>query len=57
MLKLGLSEDSVRQSAYNGRGAWWNSGASHMNVWFKKKYFDRINLFSMLDFVTASRNH
>ena len=57
MLKLGLSEERARQSAYNGRGAWWNSGASHMNECYKKKYFDRIGLFSMLDFVTANRNH
>jgi len=57
MLKLGLSEERARQSAFNGRGAWWNSGASHMNECFKKKYFDRIGLFSMLDFVTANRHH
>jgi len=55
--KLGLKEERARASAFNGRGAWWNSGASHMNQCFKKKDFDKIGLFSMLDFVTAIRNH
>jgi RNA-directed DNA polymerase len=57
LLKLGLTEERARLSAFNGRGPWWNSGASHMNQCFKKKYFDNIGLFSMLDFVTAIRNH
>lgn len=57
LLKLGLTEERARASAFNGRGAWWNSGASHMNQCFKKKYFDKLGLFSMLDFVTAIRNH
>jgi len=29
--RAGLSEDRSRQSAFNGRGGWFNSGASHMN--------------------------
>jgi RNA-directed DNA polymerase len=28
---LGLDADRARLSAYNGRGPWWNAGASHMN--------------------------
>jgi len=24
--------DRARASAYNGRGPWWNAGASHMNA-------------------------
>ena len=51
--KLGFPEQRARASAYNGRGAWWNSGASHMNAAFRKRYFDRLNLFSMLNFVNA----
>ncbi len=57
MLKRGLTEERAKASAFNGRGAWWNSGASHMNQCFKKKYFDTIGLFSMLDYVTAIRKH
>ncbi len=56
MLKLGLTEIRARQSAFNGRGAWWNSGQSHMNECFKKKYFDKIGLISMLDYLIANRN-
>jgi RNA-directed DNA polymerase len=44
----GLDKDRALQSARNGRGAWWNSGASHMNEAFKKSYFDRMNLISLL---------
>lgn len=49
LLKAGLSEDRVRKSAYNGRGPWWNSGASHMNDAFRKKFFDKLGLVCMLD--------
>lgn len=28
---LGLDVERARLSAYNGRGPWWNAGASHMN--------------------------
>jgi hypothetical protein len=31
----GLSKDRALQSAMNGRGPWWNSGASHMHEAFK----------------------
>jgi len=36
-------------SAANQRGAWWNSGASHMNEAFSKHFFDSIGLVSLLD--------
>lgn len=32
LLQLGLDVERAKQSAYNGRGPWWNSGASHMNA-------------------------
>ena len=47
--KAGLPEPQAAACAFNGRGAWWNSGASHMNLAFRKKYFERIGLVSMLD--------
>ncbi len=40
----GLSEEQAGISAGNGRGAWWNSGASHMNRALPKRYFDTIGL-------------
>jgi len=35
-------------SSSNGRGAWWNAGASHMNEAFPKKYFDQCGLVCLL---------
>ena len=40
LMKRGL-EKHARGSRDNGRGAWWNAGASHMNEAFPKSYFDR----------------
>ena len=34
-------------SAYNGRGAWWNSGASHMNEAYPVKYFRGLGLVEL----------
>jgi len=47
LMKAGLHEVIASKSAYNGRGPWWNSGASHMNVAFKKKYFDYLGLVNL----------
>lgn len=48
-LSLGFEEQHAIRSAMNQRGAWWNSGASHMNAAFKKAYFDRMRLVSLFD--------
>ena len=47
--KRGLAEARAWKSATNGRGPWWNAGASHMNEAFPKLYFDRLGLVSLLD--------
>ena len=47
--KRGLGELRAWKSANNGRGPWWNAGASHMNKAFPKKYFDTHGLVSLLD--------
>ena len=44
LMRLGLSEATAAKSAYNGRGPWWNSGASHMNRALPKKYFDQLGV-------------
>lgn len=49
LMKLGLREKRAWDSAQNGRGAWWNSGASHMNQALPKKRFDRLGLVSLVD--------
>ena len=51
----GLDEKRARASAFNGRGAWWNSGASHMNNAFRKRDFDKLGLYSLLDKLLSSR--
>ncbi len=50
LLRLGLSKERARISAYNGRGAWWNAGAPHINQMLPKKLFDGIGLISLVDY-------
>ena len=49
LMRLGLSEVRACTSASNGRGPWWNSGASHLNQALPKKIFDRLGLVSLMD--------
>jgi RNA-directed DNA polymerase len=56
LMKRGLDEARSWKSATNGRGAWWNAGASHMNEAFKKIDFDKMGLASQLDRFMAIRN-
>ena len=51
LMKAGLMENRAFRSAFNQRGPWWNSGASHMHQAFRKSYFDRLGLVSLLDTV------
>ncbi len=45
----GLDEARAWKSAGNGRGPWWNAGASHMNAAYPKRFFDVLGLVSLLD--------
>jgi len=49
LMKAGLREERAFRSAFNQRGPWWNSGASHMNAAFPKSFFERLGLVSLLD--------
>ena len=49
LMQRGLSEQRAWQSAQNGRGPWYNSGASHMNDAFRKAFFDNLGLVSLVD--------
>ncbi|MES2784716.1 MAG: group II intron reverse transcriptase/maturase [Pseudomonadota bacterium] len=49
LMKRGLPEERAWRSATNGRGAWWNAGASHMNHAFPKSFFDHMGLVSLVD--------
>ncbi len=51
LLALGLYDHRAWKSAGNGRGPWWNAGASHMNQALPRKWFDRLGLISVLDMV------
>ena len=49
LMRAGIDEVRAWRSATNGRGPWWNSGASHMNAAYPKAWFDRMGLVSLLD--------
>jgi RNA-directed DNA polymerase len=49
----GLAPERARQSAWNGRGPWFNSGASHMNHAYPRKAFDAMNLLNLLDLLRS----
>jgi RNA-directed DNA polymerase len=49
LIQRGLPRERALKSACNGRGSWWNSGASHMNEAFPKRYFDQLGLVSLLN--------
>lgn len=48
LMRRGMEKNRALKSAMNGRGAWWNSGASHMNEAYPKKFFDKLGLVSLL---------
>jgi len=49
LMRRGLSEATAWRSATNGRGPWWNAGASHMNKAVPKSYFDKLGLVSLMN--------
>jgi RNA-directed DNA polymerase len=49
LMRCGLDEVRAWKSATNGRGPWWNSGASHMHACYPKSYFDKLGLVSLLN--------
>jgi len=49
LISRGISKERSLKSAQNGRGAWWNSGASHMNEGYPRRYFESIGLVSLVD--------
>ncbi len=52
---LGLDEERAWKSSVNGRGAWWNSGTSHMNAAVPRKVFERMGLLSVYDQLMSLR--
>jgi RNA-directed DNA polymerase len=48
LIQQGIGRETAYISAYNGRGTWWNSGASHMHAAFPAKWFIQQGLISLL---------
>ena len=48
LMQRGIAEARAWRSATNGRGPWWNSGASHMNEAFPQSFFAGLGLPSLL---------
>ncbi|UEQ02876.1 group II intron reverse transcriptase/maturase [Halomonas profundus] len=51
LMTLGLDARRAWKSVGNGRGPWWNAGASHMNQALPRKWFYDQGLISVLDTV------
>jgi len=47
LLAQGLDPERAWRSSVNGRGPWWNAGASHMKQAFPNVYFQRLGLVSI----------
>jgi RNA-directed DNA polymerase len=47
--RRGLDEARARASAFNGRGPWWNAGASHMHAAVPTAALRQLGLLSLLD--------
>ncbi len=48
MIQRGLARDRAWISATNGRGPWWNAGASHMNQAVPTRYLSQLGLVSFI---------
>ena len=48
LTKLGLEEARAWVSATNGRGPWWNAGASHMYHAYPIAYFNKLGLVNLM---------
>jgi len=54
LIRRGISEQRAAQSAFNQRGAWWNAGASHMNLALPGIYFAELGLVSLTHVLVRS---
>jgi len=49
LMQRGLTEARAWRSATNGRGPWWNAGASHMNEACPTSFFRNLGLIRLMD--------
>ena len=57
LMQRGLDEERAWRSATNGRGPWWNAGASHMNEAFPKRFFEALGLVSLQERLHNLQRH
>ena len=48
LVSRGIDPERARLSAYNGRGPWWNAGASHMNQAVPTRHLTQLGLVSLI---------
>jgi RNA-directed DNA polymerase len=48
LMRRGLDPERAWRSAFNGRGPWWNAGASHMNDAYRAAFFTQLGLTSLI---------
>ncbi len=48
LMERGIERVRAYTSAHNGRGPWWNAGASHMNAAVPAQWFQKQGLLSLL---------
>ena len=48
LMQRGLDPERAWRSASNGRGPWWNAGASHMNDAYRAAFFTQLGLPSLI---------
>jgi len=49
LIERGLDADRAWKSSVNGRGPWWNAGASHMNQALPTRYLRSLGLVSLVE--------
>lgn len=49
LMQRGIGKERASMSAGNGRGPWWNAGASHMNQAYPTSYFRNLGLIPIMD--------
>jgi len=47
--QLGIAKERAWKSANNGRGPWWNAGASHMNQAIPTRHLRQLGLISLME--------
>ena len=48
LLARGIDRERAKRSAGNGRGPWWNAGASHMNQAVPTRYLTQLGLVNLI---------